>query len=613
MPRKSFFHLRFPLGGLNRRVAYRQQPPFTSPDCINVRPDAALEGRSRGGSRPGLGKAFYEELGSGAPVRLLADVAVAETNGFACWTDNFLGDQLGPLWSVASWVGTVPFVMGEPFGALTYSDDVGAVRDVLPIDTGQAYCVQVFIEPRSGQHNGSYKIFARMDDTTPDATADGIVATLTLTGTGGAYSGTLDSYVASAKTSYAFTGGNTGAPQSGWFTVLISADTISCYWLGTLLKSQAVSSHAGTRVGFGMECTVEGGVCLVDTFRCQYYEDTAETRTRHVLVASAGGEVWREVFAGQLTISTTTLTLAADRELQGAERGQKLYIADNGMRVDGTDGVIDATGLELTAAGVADWTALGIDTDDDVVVISAGTGAVTDGTYQIASVVAGKVTLAAAAGGAGNCSYSVERAPKIYDPLADTLTIWSATGGLGQVPAGCPLVCTYRDRLVLAGKPLHAWYMSRQGDPLDWDYAAEANDAGRAVAGSTAEAGLVGDPVRAVAPHTDDYLFFGCEGSLWVLRGDAAYGGQINNVSRTVGIIGQKAWCWGPAGELYFLSRDGLYLAGPGGEGGVKSLSREKVPRELLDIDVSRYIVTLEYDVRERGVHIHKADREAGG
>lgn len=46
--------MRFPLGGLDRRYAFQDQAPYTTPDCMNVWPLDVTTGRERGGVRPGL-------------------------------------------------------------------------------------------------------------------------------------------------------------------------------------------------------------------------------------------------------------------------------------------------------------------------------------------------------------------------------------------------------------------------------------------------------------------------------------------------------------------------------------------------------------------------------
>lgn len=286
----------------------------------------------------------------------------------------------------------------------------------------------------------------------------------------------------------------------------------------------------------------------------------------------------------------------------------KLYIADHGYAVSGDDGSIDEEDgdYELTAPSVSQWTdGAGLwpvpvfDKDSFVVLITDGTGSVVDGVYEIEAVTSEHLVLAGEPG-EGSCTFRVERGLKVFDPSDDTLSLWHATEGL--LPIGCPLIARYMDRIVLAGDPPNQWYMSRQGDPYDWDYGADMEDVGRAVSGATTEAGRVARPITALMPHGDDFMFFGCATELWLMRGDPVYGGRLDNVSRVVGPVGPNAWCWGPQGELYFLSRDGIYGVTP--DARPQSMSRERLPRELQDLDQSRDLVNIEYDAQDRGVHI---------
>jgi hypothetical protein len=323
-----------------------------------------------------------------------------------------------------------------------------------------------------------------------------------------------------------------------------------------------------------------------------------------MLIASAGGDLWREATYGRMTVVTSDLTVRSDVPLTSAQSGQKLYIADYGdTRDSGTDGTVSGSVLDDVAA--QDWSTLGIDSDSDVCVISNVGGATVAGTYGIVSVHAVNGVTLDSAPGDGTCAYRIERAPKIYNPLLNTITIMTATAG--QVPTGNPLICRYLDRIVLAGAEIapHVWYMSRQGDPLDWDYAPEDMDSQRAVAGTSSEAGVPGTAITALIPHSDDYLIMGCRSEIWRLRGDPAFGGQLDSLSTTVGIIGQSAWCLGPAGELIFLSLDGIYALSPGGSSYPESMSRETLPREFLNLDPNMITVSLEYDINGRGVHIY--------
>jgi hypothetical protein len=151
----------------------------------------------------------------------------------------------------------------------------------------------------------------------------------------------------------------------------------------------------------------------------------------------------------------------------------------------------------------------------------------------------------------------------------------------------------------------HLWYMSRAGDPGDWDYSPSALDAGRAVAGSSTDAGYIGEAVTALIPFSDDYLIFGCSNSLWVLRGDPAAGGRIDNLSYEIGIVSPRAWCHGSLGEVYFLSTDGIFRLAPGPTVSPEALSRDKLPRELKHINARNSRITLAYDPDARCVLIN--------
>lgn len=602
--------LQFPLGGLNRAAAYRQQSPFTTPSCLNVRPRAVPEGRGRGGSRPGLVRSHADTLAGS--VRMLTPMTLALGDGFTVWSDIFSGTSLSGVWTQASWATAVPRVLSSsPLAVVDTSTDAGAVvRDALAIDSSETYAVEMFLAPWGGEHHGTYRLYLRLDDASPDIETDGVMVELSITGALGEYSGRLVTVTGGVETEHSLASGLDGSAEPGWLTVMVSGDNCTVYWRGAELLDQAVDSHSGLRVGFGLECTEDGGVCPVSVFRVQHYATTPVDELRSLLVASADGDLYREGFAGRMTAVSSSLSLRDDKLLTSAQYGQKLYIADYGGVVDGTDGTV--AGTSLSAVGIADWTALGLNVHDYVVVISNPLGSATAGTYQIASIAAGSLTLARSAG-SGGCAYRIERGPKVYDPAADTIAIWSAGDEAGQVPTGCPIVCRYLDRLVVAGEneAPHVWYMSRSGDPDDWDYS--QTDDQRAVAGTSSEAGVPGDAITALVPHSDDYLIIGCMQSLWRLRGDPAYGGALDNLSRVAGIVGRRAWAFGPGGELVYLSRNGVYVLPPGGESQPIALSREVLPDELVALDTDQVEPVLEWDTAGHGIHIFLTSTSPGG
>lgn len=620
--RKVHSRFEFPLAGLDRAHAFRHQPPYTTYALLNVRGKETIEGRGRGGQRPGLGKGFPEELGGGVDVRLLAQVTNVGLHAggyFFYWGDDFFrdGNDLGTGWEEATW--TVAPVIEPPTkmligGILTERPTSDAVHESLDYSIAFPYQLEMRIVPWNGQHWGTYRMFARMDDGTPDVTDEGVALNFAITGATGAWSGSLDSYSGGVRTQHALTGGNMGAAGAGWLRMLVEGVRVRVYWNAVEILDCNVDAHTGKRVGLGMETIghYPTGLCLIDVFRVQGAPEggLGEQRKRTYLVTSANHVVYADRVIGNLTeVTGVHANLSADHLVLATERNQLLYIADYDVpRVLGTDGVIDATGLQLTAPGVDDWRAYGIDLNTDVVVLSHSLGAAEDGTYQIATVTAAMVTLAASAGAGGTCYYRIERAPKIYDPATNEVTLWMAAAGLGQVPTGCPLICTYRDCVVLAGPDYspHNWFMPRVGNPLDFDYFPEdPNDPGRAISGQNSDAGLIGDNITALIPVSDDYLLFGCKGSLWVMRGHPAFGGTIDALSYTVGILDKRAWAKGPSGELIFLSSGGLYMLGPGANTYPEPLSKQKLPDDLSHLNPLTHEILLVWNEKQHGVHIY--------
>lgn len=623
MPVQAENNVHFPLLGVDKRLAYRQQPPYSTPDALNVRPVGPFERRARGGRRPGLGYSHYTQMGGvgGDPIRLLDTCRVVKSDGADFWADSFRGTTLGDAWTQATWLSAAPAIWPKAESDIAYTEsEVGVVADALDdFDTSQAYQIDLFVVPWLGQHHGTYKIFARMDDSAPDGSDEGIQVELTMTGENGDYDGKIVEYNAGVPTEYAFTAGSSGQPEAGWFSVYVSTNTVTVRWLGTQVVSQAVTAHTGKRFGFGMHCTVDGGVTLVDTFRISYYHATAVETVRNILVASAGGNLYYEhPITKIMTLVSTNLSLASDHAVQSTDYGQKLYIADYGdLEVSGTDGVI--TSGKLDATSVADWTALGLNIYDYKAVITSITGGSGDLDGVTAITVPFSVihatdglALTGYTGSCTTCSYRVERAPKIYDPAANTLTLWGQDNG-GRIPLGCRATCLFNDRVMLAGQmdAPHAWYAPRAGDPLDWDYSPADTDAERPIYGDLADAGAIGEPIRALMPHSDIYLHFGCQTSIWAMVGDPADEGMIYNISRVTGVLDVASWCRGPSGELLFWGRDGLYMLPPGPGGTVQSISRERLPDELLDIDPNQYECLLAYDVRDRGVHLYGTPKQA--
>jgi hypothetical protein len=187
----------------------------------------------------------------------------------------------------------------------------------------------------------------------------------------------------------------------------------------------------------------------------------------------------------------------------------------------------------------------------------------------------------------------------------------------GAIPPRVTMGCNYRGRAALTGNSAdpHQWYQSRQANPYDWIYAAD--DAQSPVAGNDAEAGKVGDIVTAQIPYSDDFMIYASIGSMYLLRGDAAAYGSLDLLNNKVGVVSQKAWCWGEkSGEgknLYILDLKGLYRIGPG-LSAPQNLTGDKVPNFITDLALNPATqrIVLAFDPFRYGIQIHITDIETG-
>ena len=198
------------------------------------------------------------------------------------------------------------------------------------------------------------------------------------------------------------------------------------------------------------------------------------------------------------------------------------------------------------------------------------------------------------------------------DYADNTMKDWASNLSAGSLPAGttdttlgCEIFAVWRGRGVLARlrEEPHNWFMSVSGDLFDFDYSPATTSATMAVAGNNSDAGELGDVLTALIPYNDDLLFMGGANTLWVMRGDPAAGGQIDNVSREIGIVGPDAWCIDPSGNLWFIGQNGLYRMGPGNNT-PQLVSEGRLDKTLESIDFNAFSGHLVYDRRWHGVHI---------
>ncbi len=653
MAKKRLLNISFPPGGLDRKSAYRQSQPYTTFDCNNVWLDEVIEGRERGGSRPGLIRSYGTDLNNS--VRMMEVMTL--NLGQLTWEDTFASGVQSPLWSAGGWSSGIPTFTAAGFAKAEFGDgDLAADIDMTGANLSRGFGANIWIVPDEAGYGGDYRLFFRHD--CPNCSwAARYVFTFSLTGESGTATTSLDFY---GEGAYEGQNGNLrnsvddpafmktwsySKASPGLLSMVLTGEDdqspgrIRMYWRGIQIgfdSPYGIEEEEYTiyAVGFEFESTLDTGAanngsCLGSGFAASFAKWNGETNggfdtgqpanadsltlkagagsaeaINTMLVVSADGDVRRSGIGQGLGNIQATLTLRDDTRIIAAQNGQKLWIADYGeLRASATDGVV--SGATLDSATYADWTTFSIDKDDDVCVISSPAGSA--GTYEISSVAAGAVTLTSFPGDNSGVSFRIERGPKVFDPEDDSLSLMVATDG--EVPTGCPLVCRHLGRIMLGGAEIapHVWYASRQEDELDWDYS--QTDDQRAIAGISSDMGVPGTPLTAMLSHSDDYVIFGCRNEIWRMRGDPALSGGLDALSYKVGIIDKRAWCIRPTGELIFLSADGIYVLAAGGESKPIPLSVEVLPRELLNVDPSIFEISLEYDTLNRGVLIMLSPR----
>lgn len=593
----------WPAGGISRRAAYQNQPPYTCYDALNVRTTDVLEGRDRGGQRPGLERAFPNQIGSGSPVRMLSQMTI--NTGIATSRDDFDGTSLSSDWTEGSWFDVLPGITGSGRIRGYSGSHAGAVYRPLDIDTAESYTASLYVTGSYVGGQASYsdsRLYLRMDDTTPAGETNGVMVRFYRAGVAGvdvSLTVSVTVYVAGVSTVYSV--GN--YPNTENSIKLIANCTVSSNVLTVSIGSIEFSSidlsahgaAAGKRMAVSINDTNE---YAISALAVNYTSSAGTGSISRATIASANGALYRAHAFGEFSEVVSDSSLSSESQIQSANLSSVMYIADysNTPAVSVTNATISGTSLD--SASIADWTAV-CDDDDYAVEITSGS---TPGVYQISSVAAGAVTLASSPGDDTDVSVRVVRCPKKYTLSTNTLGKWIAT--IGQVPVDCPIVCRFNGRLVLGGavSAPHLWYQSAQNNPLDFDYSSTSPSG--AVAGTSTEVGVIGEPLTAIVPYKDDFMIYGCNQQMWMQLGDLRFGGSIVNISRTVGIVGRSAWCFTPEGEFVWLSRDGVYMLNPGAAGQPIPVSREKLPMELMSVDAETHGVHMAWNERDRGIHI---------
>lgn len=279
------------------------------------------------------------------------------------------------------------------------------------------------------------------------------------------------------------------------------------------------------------------------------------------------------------------------------------------LQLDGTDGSVVwdyDTGervVELTVFSIAgaEVPAGGATRETSLVTVAGGTIKKVVGT-TVSTPIGGTGSVTTAFGNvqlqnAYNKVFVVDGTnSKVFNLVSNTVSDWDSLVTDGTLQPGARLIALYRGRIVLSGvvDDPNNWFMSRVGDPFDWDYSPATTSALDAVAGNNSQAGLVGDVVTALIPFGDDLMIIGGDSTIWQMTGDPAAGGSLDMISDQTGIAFGRAWAKDPSNTLYFMGIDGIYRMRIGGS--PESLTTGRMDAAFGSIDLSLNRVQLEWN-----------------
>lgn len=394
---------------------------------------------------------------------------------------------------------------------------------------------------------------------------------------------------------------HTGADPSDDFKLELASDvTIRCKV--DAFDNFYVPIHPGT---------LSGAATAKDAFRAYGRDDVADEYEPLIsLITLGGSSTYQNGYGVALPPSSPPYVVGTDFATNGIQRAEFAYV---GLEDDD-----NSTTSKADALGK--WSIVGATTLADSQgrerkLLALSGGVVYEYTTDwVAFDGVGDPSLSADAHYFWGLNYRQKtyigdgRRQVVYDPKLGTLESW-ASGTSGTLPEKCALAVVYHARIVMAraeGQPQN-WYMSAAGDPNNWDFYPPTQSATQAIFGNNTAAEQCPDIINTLIPHNDDYLIFGCDHSIWLLRGDPVDAGQFDEVSSTIGMAFGKSWTKDPTGLLYFFgSKGGVYRMA--GDSAPQHLSDARdgqdtsIQDRLRDIDLAAFRVELVWDFERQGL-----------
>lgn len=534
-----------PLKGVNRAFGREAQPPNTCFDALNVMPSDRY-GRLRIAQRTGIGE--LATLSANNPIRLLhVASSVNTTLGTSTVTllDELFTYANGSLGSHTTVWRTYKADNGGELGLLNMADWT---------ETANAFVI------------ASNKITS---GTTYLQTAAVSQTALTL---GANYDISLDFVV--------------GASEPTMDIAIIAGIDVASHTPDGTCLTAAIATANG------------GGI--------QVFTVSDNFTTDQPTVASVIG--LNTTHTLKMQVRGTTVTLFLDGVQQAQITGASIPASQGvGIFCDGTSGTsdlitmdnfivsqsvttsIDRTTLQLVATS---------DTDTYVGTPIAMTAATASASHPIDAT-----SLFISAATLFGYTYIVDGNSKPKRLRLSDNTMIAFTESAGTAPSGCTLACNWRGRLVLSGATADPqnFFCSKAGDPLNWDYGDGTPTS--AFAGNDSEAGLIGQPIHALIPVSDDLLVVGCEQSMWCMRGDPADGGSITCITDFAGISQANSWTKAADGSIYFVGPRGFFKMDAAATR-AEEISKLAYPQFFQQVNRATNFISCIYDADRYGVWV---------
>lgn len=615
----------FPLKGINDGWAFGRQPEGTTPDAQNVVPFDTLDTRARGGQRWGTSK-YYSSLHNGAAViqriTSVTDIldpgdtstdAFTQANGVLSNTNWYLLEASGVNLDTST---TVPRVLSNEISDV-YDDGFAtswraAISKTLAATSNNyEVTVKMAITLNEAYAEVWGALIVRAPTSFPVARTSLVMCTIDITRSASTYSLRADLFGDTYDwTDHAMTPGSNDYLDPTWWQTArtvklkVAGNTLSLYVEDTLLHEGTVQKlGTNTPVGFltGTKTGLDSSITM-DDFTLT--NNPSQSGRAYKLLAVSGGDVFYGFAPTILTAATSgTNAVVTSGRLDMQAAFNKVYFADGDPAhykyFDNSDDTMyvwtptggtlpmgsDETAVSITAVDTGnkrftvaeDWSDR---TAGDYFLVAGSTG--NDGYYTLVSLTGTGPTV-----------------------LTVTETIADATvdGTIQYQNKGCKIIKLYRGRIIMAGlaTDAHNWFMSAAAAPLDWDYGATIS-ATMAVAGNNTSAGYCPDIITCLAPYSDDLMYIGGDHTLWMMRGDPADRGRIDNISYQTGISGPDAYTFDPNGVFYFFGAGTIWRMVAGGV--PEPLSRNRMDVAFGAIDLTTNTVHLTWDNVRHGLFI---------